>query len=182
MIRPWSSLPAIACLLLLSASFASAQQQVPPAPVPTALSTARSIFISNGGADSGLFPEPFTGDSSRGYNQLFAALKSAGQFQLVSDPGNADLVLEIGLVAPYFATFGMNNTNKQNGAKDPLPMFKLTVYDAKSHFVLWTMTSSVGFAFLQKTHDRNFDMALNDVVSQFLSVAGKPPLQTPPTP
>jgi len=97
---------------------------------------------------------------------------------MATDPSNADLVLEIRLVAPY----GPTNGNKQNGASDPLPMFRLTVYDAKSHFVLWTMTSSVGWAVLQKTHDRNFDLALNDVVSQFLSIANKPPLPAPSTP
>jgi hypothetical protein len=167
---------------MLSANIASAQQPAPQAPIPPAIPAAKSIFISNGGADSGLFPEPFSGDSSRAYNQLFATLLSTGQFHLVNDPSNADLVLEIGLVAPYFATFGLNNTNKQNGAKDPLPMFKLTVYDAKSHFVLWTMTASVGLAYLQKTHDRNFDIALNDVVAQFLAIASKPPLTVPTTP
>jgi len=161
----------------MCASIASAQP-APPAPVPPAIPAAKSIFVSNGGADSGLFPEPFSGDPSRAYNQLFAALMSTGRFHMATDPSNADLVLEIRLVAPY----GPTNGNKQNGASDPLPMFRLTVYDAKSHFVLWTMTSSVGWAVLQKTHDRNFDLALNDVVSQFLSIANKPPLPAPSTP
>jgi hypothetical protein len=178
MIRPWLSRFAFASALLLGTGIASAQQPAPPAPVPSAITAAKAIFISNGGADSGLFPEPFSGDTSRAYNQLFASLTSTGQFQLVTNPANADLVLEIRLVAPY----GPQQPSKQNGASDPLPMFRLTVYDARSHFVLWTMNSSVGFAFLQKTHDRNFDMALNDVVSQFLSIAGKPPLTAPPAP
>jgi hypothetical protein len=178
MIRSRISLFAVACAVLLGAGIASAQQPAPPAPVPSAIPAAKSIFISNGGADSGLFPEPFSGDTSRPYNQLFASLTTSGQFHLVTDPSNADLVLEIRLVAPY----GPQQPSKQNGASDPLPMFRLTVYDAKSHFVLWTMTSSVGFAFLQKTHDRNFDMALNDVVAQFLSIANKTPLLASPTP
>jgi hypothetical protein len=178
MIRPWLSHLAIACAVLLGASIASAQQPAPQAPVPAAIPAAKSIFISNGGADSGLFPAPFSGDPSRAYNQLFASLTNTGQFHLVTDPSNADLVLEIQLIAPN----GPKEPSKQNGSSDPLPMFRLTVYDAKSHFVLWTMTSSVGFAFLQKTHDRNFDMALNDVVAQFLSIAGKSPLPAPPTP
>ena len=175
--RLWISHLAIACAVLLYPAIAPAQP-APAAPIPPAINAAKSIFVSNGGADSGLFPEPFSGDTTRAYNQLFAALLSAGQFRLVNDPSNADLVLEIRLVAPY----GPTNANKQNGASDPLPMFRLTVYDSKSHFVLWTISDSIGFAFLQKTHDRNFDMALNDVVSQFLSISGKPPLAVPPTP
>jgi hypothetical protein len=137
MIRLWVSRLAIGCAVLLCAGIASAQQPSPPAPVPSAIPAAKSIFISNGGADSGLFPEPFSGDTSRAYKQLFASLMSSGQFHLVTDPANADLVLEIRLVAPY----GPQQPSKQNGASDPLPMFRLTVYDAKSHFVLWTMTS-----------------------------------------
>jgi len=166
------SIPALLCAALLGVGIATAQQPAPPAPVPPAITAAKSIFVSNGGADSGLFPEPFSGDPDRPYNELFASLMSSGQFRLVTDPALADLVLEIRLLAPN----GPTNPNKQNGAAYPLPMFRLTVYDAKSRFLLWTITDSVGFAYLQKTHDRNFDMALNGAVSQFLRIAGKPPL------
>lgn len=175
--HPRSSHLVIACTLLFTATVIKAQP-APAAPVPPAITAAKSIFVSNGGSDSGLFPEPFSGDPSRPYNQLFAALQSSGQFHLVTDPSSADLVLEIRLIAPY----GPTSANKQNGASDPLPMFRLTVYDAKSHFVLWTITSSIGVAFLQKTHDHNFDIALTEVVSEFLSIAGKPPIYVQPTP
>jgi hypothetical protein len=176
MIRLKPSHLAIASAIVLGTSITAAQQTAPQAPVPPSIPAAKSIFISNGGSDSGLFPEPFSGDPSRPYNQLYAALTSTNQFHLVTDPSNADLVLEIRLLAPY----GPQQPSKQNGASDPLPMFRLTVYDAKSHFVLWTITDSVGLAFLQKTHDRNFDAALNDVISQFLAIANKPPLAAPP--
>ena len=53
-------------------------------------------------------------------------------------------------------------------------MFRLTVLDRKTHYVLWTVTQSVGLAVLQKTHDRNFDDALAAVLNQFLAIAGKP--------
>ena len=56
--------------------------------------------MSNAGADSGLFPEPFSGDPNRPYSEFYAALKAAGQFALVDDPGQANLVLELRLVAP----------------------------------------------------------------------------------
>lgn len=141
-------------------------------PVPPALSTARTVFVSNGGADSGLFPQPFSGDPNRAYAQFYAALQSSAAFQLVSDPSEADLVLELQLIAPY----GPTNANKQNGAADPRPMFRLTVFDRKTHYVLWTVTQSVELAFLQKTHDHNFDQALTAVLNQFLSLAGKPPV------
>jgi len=161
------------CAAILSSAAALAQQ--PPnaadGPVPPAIRTAKTIFVSNAGADSGLFPEPFSGDPSRGYTQFYSELKASGQFDLVSDPANADLVLELPLTAPY----GPTNGSKQNGASDPLPMFRLVIFDRKTHYMLWTLTESVEIAILQKTHDRNFDNALMALVDEFEAIASKPP-------
>jgi len=98
----------VVCAALLSAvaSLAHAQQfgATPPGPVPSAIRAAKKVFVSNGGSDIGLFPRPFSGDPNRAYNQFYAALKAAGQFELVSDPGEADLVLELQLLAPSTLT------------------------------------------------------------------------------
>lgn len=158
-----------ACLILLGASLLPAQQP-PAAPVPPAILAAKTIFVSNGGADSGLFPQPFSGDPNRSYNEFYTALKATGQFQLVDSPAQADLVLELRLIAPY----GPTSNNKQLGASDPLPMFRLEVYDRPTHYILWTVTGSIDSALLQKTHDRNFDQTLQNVLDQFLTAAGKP--------
>jgi hypothetical protein len=165
---------AVLCALLLSAGTLLAQSA--PGPVPAAILSAKTIFVSNGGADAGLFPEPFTGDPSRGYNQLYDALKASGQYQLVSDPSQADLVLEIKLTAPC----GSLRDNKVAGNADPLPMFTLTVYDRKTHYALWTLTRTAEYAYLQKTHDHNFDTALAAIASQFEALGGKPPAPTTP--
>ncbi len=152
---------------LLSAGLLPAQNSsAPAAPVPAELQSARKIFVSNGGADSGLFPHPFSGDSNRGYNELFAALRGLGQFELVASPGQADLVLELRLVAPY----GPTNQNKQNGTADPLPMFRLVVYDRPTHYVLWTFTDSIDVALKQQTHDHNFDESISNLVAEFRAV------------
>ena len=142
-----------------------------PAPVPPGIAAAKKIFVSNAGADSGLFPEPFNGDTDRAYNQFFTALKATGEFDLVPDPSDADLVLELELVAPL----GPTNANKQNGASDPVPQFRLVIYDRKTHYILWTLTESIGVALLQRTHDRNFDQALSNILLDFQRVAGKLP-------
>ena len=146
-------------------------------PVPPALAAAKTVFVSNAGSDSGLFPEPFSGDPNRTYSEFYSILKTSGAFQLVSDPSQADLVLEIQLSAPT----GPSRDSKQLGAADPVPMFRLVVYDRKSHYILWTETQSIELAFLQKTHDRNFDQALSSVVNLFLQACGKP-LSSPSTP
>ena len=88
------------------------------------------------------------------------------------DPGKADLVLELQLTAPN----GPSQGSKQNGASDPLPMFRVVVYDRKTHYALWTLTESIAPAVLQKTHDHNFDYALTDILLDFENLTGKAPL------
>jgi len=143
--------------------------------VPAALLAAKTIFLSNAGADSGLFPQPFSGDPNRGYAALYAALQASGRHELVDDPAKADLVLELQLKAPYGPTSG----SKQNGASDPLPMFRLVIYDRPTHYVLWAVSESIDVALLQKTHDKNFDQAVMDLAFDFDQVTGKLP---PPKP
>jgi hypothetical protein len=167
------------CLLFLCASLAPAQDPAGPVrgPVPPAILSAGRIFISNAGANSGLFPKPFSGNTDRAYNQFFAALKAADLFELVSDPSDADLVLELQLLAPT----GPTNADKQKGASDPVPEFRLTIYDRKSHYILWTLTESIGVANLQKTHDRNFDQALSALLLDFQQLADKSPASATPS-
>jgi hypothetical protein len=161
-------------VLIVSISAATALSQdlnTQPGPVPPAIGAARKIFVSNAGADSGLYPSPFTGDTDRGYTQFFAALKATGQFDLVSDPSDADLVLELQLIAPN----GPSSGSKQNGASDPVPMFRLRLYDRKTHYILWTITESIEIALKQKTHDRNFDQALHNILVDFQQLTGRLP-------
>ena len=160
-----------AAVCFATAAFAQMPSYDQAGPVPPAITAAKTIFVSNAGSDSGLFPSPFTGDSDRPYTEFYSALKATGSYTLVDRPELAQLVLELRLFAPY----GPTNANKQNGTADPRPLFRLAVYDGKTHFILWTVTQSVDYAIQQKTHDKNFDMALNQVLNRFLQIAGKAP-------
>ncbi|HEY3703810.1 MAG TPA: hypothetical protein VGL22_02045 [Terracidiphilus sp.] len=124
--------------------------------VPAPILKARTVFVSNGGADGGMFPEPFSGDPNRSYIALWNELKSVGEYEMVADPAQADLVMEIQLVAPS----GPAKGGKQLGAADPVPFLKLVIYDGKTRFALWTITEPIEWAVLQRTHDRNFDRAV----------------------
>jgi hypothetical protein len=155
----------IACLggaALMFESGLVAQQvaSVAVAPVPPQLLNAKKIFISNAGADSGLFPHPFTGDPDRAYNEFYAGVVSWGRYQLVASPAEADLVFELQLTAPN----GPSNADKSKGASDPVPMLRLAIYDRPTHYVLWALTESIAPATLQKTHDHNFDEAVASLV------------------
>jgi hypothetical protein len=145
------------------------------APVPPVLYSAKRVFISNAGADSGLFPHPFSGDPDRAYNEFYAAVRGLGQYDFVMDPELADLVFELQLIAPA----GPQSPNKQTGASDPLPMFRLVIYDAKSHYIVWALTESIDPALQQKTHDRNFDLALGNLTDDLKRLTTKPVAGTP---
>ena len=146
----------------------------PPVPVPTALLAAQTVFISNAGADSGLFPSPVSGDPDRAYQQFYAAIQSWQRYRLVADPAQADLVLELRLTAPN----GPQSPNKQTGASDPLPMFRLVIYDRSTHYILWALTESIDKAALQKNHDKNFDVALEELTNDLKRLT-QPPSATP---
>ena len=158
--------------VLVSAASMQAQQSTytQPGPVPPAITSARTLFVSNAGADSGLFPEPFSGDPNRAYTEFYSGLKASGKYEIVGDPSEADLVLELQLTAPN----GPSKGSKVNGASDPVPMLRLVVYDRKTHYVLWAMTESIEIAFRQKTHD-NFDEAIAAIVADFEGISGKLP-------
>jgi hypothetical protein len=154
------------CVVMMVSATLVAQEQTAVAPVPPALLNGKKVFLSNGGVDSGLFPHPFSGGADRAYNQMYAALQKQGRYELVSDPSDADLVFELRLNAPY----GPANANKVKGASDPLPMFRLTIFDRKAHYVLWALTESIEEANLQKTHDHNFDDALAALLGDLKTV------------
>jgi hypothetical protein len=155
----------IACLgvVALASEIALVAQQSDPvaiAPVPALLLNAKKVFVSNAGADSGLFPHPFSGDPDRAYNEFYANVEGWGRYQLVATPAEADLIFELQLTAPN----GPANADKQKGASDPLPMLRLVIYDRPTHYVLWALTESIEPAALQKTHDHNFDEAVANIV------------------
>lgn len=169
----WFAWAKFAGLVMLAASTATAQKAPAPvtAPVPSLLLTATKVFISNAGADSGLFPHPFSGGQERGYNQFYAALVGWGRFEVVDDPAKADLVLELQLIAPN----GPSNPDKENGAADPLPMFRLNILDRKTHYTLWALTESIEPAIGQKPHDRNFDETILALIVDLKRVVTKGP-------
>ena len=144
--------------------------------MPPAILHANKIFISNGGADSSLFPVPFSGEATRPYSEFYAALAANRSYKLLGDPSQVDLSLEISLTS-----FGITYLNSAPSGypQDPIAMFRLKIYDSANH-KLWTMTQPVDFALLQKNRDHNFDDAITALLLQFLQVAGKAPASAAP--
>ena len=78
-------------IVLVTVPIADAQKtpDVPPAPVPIQILTAKKIFITNGESD------PILGIPSLAYGEFYASLKSQGTYEFVQTPAEADVVLEV---------------------------------------------------------------------------------------
>jgi len=160
------------CALLLSAATLFAQlRNAAPAPVPPAIFHAKTVFLSNESADSGLIPDIYGGTPDRGFNAFYAALAASRRFVIVSSPAQADLVLSLRLVAPIDVAAAREEPRPQ-GFPQPLPLFRLMIYDRPSHYVLWTLTEPIQKALLQRSNDKNFDQAVAALAADLQKLAG----------
>jgi hypothetical protein len=151
---------------------AQTQKELLPAPVPAQIFTARKIFVSNAGGDS---LGDYSGGPDRAYNQLYAALKGWGRYELVSAPADAQLVFEISFAIPILGenvSGGGNTPVSSKAVKDP--QFRLAIVDLKTHVLLWTFAEHVQSALLQGNRDKNFDQAMAALVNDIRNVAGQP--------
>jgi len=143
-----------------------------PAPIPSLILSANKVFIANGGGDESLFDMPqYSGGPDRLYNEFYAAMKSWGRYELVSTPGDADLVFEIRLttVQPMeSAPLGGQNPRYDS-------QFHLAIRDVKTHETLWGLTEHAQTAILQGNRDRNFELALTAILSELRKIAGPAP-------
>jgi hypothetical protein len=144
-----------AVLLPMVPALPTQAQSGPVAPLPSQILTAKRVFISNTG--SGFDSRVWSGNSDRIYNEFYAAVKSSGQFELASAPGDADLVLDVNVV-PYSVFW----------------QFKLEMIDPKTGIVLWTIYEPLNIGGLQKTRDKNFDGTIDKLAGDLK------PLTSPP--
>lgn len=157
-------LACVTSLLLLCASPSLWAQNAPndkgkptvePGPIPAEIGSAKSVFISNTAPD-GMPSEILVrfGEPNRPYDQLYAAMKKWGRYELADSPENADLVLEIHFTRSY-VTGGLGE-----GAE-----FYLSILDAKTHFVLWTLVEPVEGAVRRVSWEKNIDGSVDRLVN-----------------
>ena len=159
----------IAAIFLLPVSvLAQSSKQPPPsAPVPARILTAKKIFIANAGEDERSTAGPlYEGGPTRAYDSFYAALKSWGHYELVNDPADADLVLELEFNLERPVLKGESLTSS-----DFDPVFRLAIRDPKTNLLLWRFVEHAQWALLQGNRDRNFDQALAKAVGDVQALA-----------
>jgi hypothetical protein len=142
---------ALASLPLMAADKGPAPVQ---APVPAQVLTAKKVFISNAGVNGmGFAILQRAGDPDSPFNQFYAAIKSWGRLEIVGAPSDADLVIEI---------------------RFDSALLGLTILDAKTHFILWTIAEPVEWANLAKTWRKNIAQGVTNLVGDFKRLTGQP--------
>ena len=135
---------------------------VQPGPVPAQISSAKKVFISNAGGQCNSFGNAtFSGSPDRTYDELYAAMKSWGRYELTSAPADADLVFEINLTCELFP-----DANRW-------AQFRLLVIDPKTHILLWGFTQQLPVALLLSNRDKNFDEAMASLMERLKRLPGQ---------
>ena len=134
-----------------------------PAPVPSQITSAKKVFISNAGLDSASVRAfQAAGEPNGHYGRFYNAMKSWGRYDLVSAPSDAELVFEISFQSPL----DVQQTRDPN--------FKLNILDARTHFVLWSLSQPVEGAFRKATFEKNLDKGMESLIGSLKILAGLP--------
>jgi hypothetical protein len=136
------------------------KEPVPPAPVPARILSGKKAFVSYAGLTSS-YLNPYvvdhTGSVDGLYDEVYAAMKSWGRYDLVSDPGDADLVFEVSLIWQWQAD----------------PSFGLKILDPKTRVVLWAFVETVP-AGSGRNRVKAWDNALAKIVNDAKQIADQP--------
>ncbi len=124
------------------------------APVPQQIAKAKTVFVSNAGADG--VGDLYSGGDERPYDEFYAAMKSWGRYELTPAPAGSDLVFEL-----LFTNTG------------PVmdPRLRLTIMDPSTRVLLWTFTAHVKVCHVRATCDKNFDDAITSLVGNVKELA-----------
>jgi len=153
MFLSWKRTVAVGAISMCCAMAANAQKSsaakgvnTVAAPVPAPLLNGKRAFISYELGDVTSFPSAYSGGPERAYSEFFAQMKAWGRFELVMDPGDADLVFAVRFVDA------------------PMPQIRVGISDGKTHVALWGFVEQVDPAMFKKHRDASFSQSVQLLV------------------
>ena len=148
-------------LMVTAVPALQAQTVEPPAaPLPSQIAAAKKVFISNAGVGT-----------DKTYNELYAAIKSWGRYELVAAPADADLVLEISFSTQIT---GGSGTKESGCDSSNSSLLKLVLVAPKTRIALWTVEEAIQPFARQKTGEKNFEDAMNKLVGDLKALTAQP--------
>jgi len=136
------------CALLPVTAPAKNKKKVPEAPLPSMVTNAKKIFLSNGGG------------SNLAYDTFYSDMKEWGKYEIVGSPDEADLIVELayrverGGTNVWSSTNSYNNTTQVHSSQIVDPELVLTIFDAKTKNSLWSETDHRRLARLEKNREK----------------------------
>ena len=124
------------------------RKDIPPAPLPSAVISAKKVFLSNGGG------------SDLAYDAFYAEMKKWGKYEYVGSPDQADLIVEISYRVENGGTRVWSSNNTYNGttqvhsAQIVDPQLVLAIYDAKTKNSLWETVDHRRLARREKNREK----------------------------
>jgi hypothetical protein len=89
----------VVALLAIPSALPKSRKDVPVAPLPAVIVSAKKIFLSNGGG------------SNLAYDAFYASMKDGGKYEIVGSPDSADLIVELGYRVEQGGTRVWSTTN-----------------------------------------------------------------------
>jgi hypothetical protein len=155
---------------MIAAPALSAQQPATPAvPVPVQIASGKKVFISNGGSDvSSQYSFRLYELPAQAYGPFYSAMQNWGHYELVGTPGEADLVFQI---------------KSSTALRTPLQL-EAAIFDARTHFLLWSVSEPVQIANRKATWLKNFNKAMDALMDDIkeLAVSGATAIMQPADP
>jgi len=161
--RLWTFSFALAIGLAAGTLSEAATTDPPAAPIPSQILNGKKVFISNASGESAV---P-AGTPELAYNEFYAAIKSWAQYEIVSAPADADLVLEI----RFLTQVGTTRVMGGSGGSGQDFFFRLVVLDPKTQTVLWAFTRGVQQSGNQANGRKLFDQAMAAIVDDLKKLA-----------
>jgi hypothetical protein len=160
-----------ALTMTAAAGVLSAQQpnDPPTAPIPTPIFTAKKVFVSNASGEIGL---P-AGTADLTYNEFYAAMKSWGRYELVSNPVDADLVFEI----RFTFVIGPTGVSQGSGGSTQDFQFRVVILDPKCRVVLWAFSESIPQNGNKAKSRQNFDQSMANLVDDLKRLSSQSPVK-----
>jgi hypothetical protein len=136
------------------------RKDVPIAPLPTVISNAKRIFLTNGGG------------SDLAYDTFYSGMKQWGKYEIVGSPEQAELIVELAYRVEHGGTRVWSSTNTYNGTTDVHstqivdPQLVMTIYDARSKNSLWATVDHRRLARRQKNREKEMINSADRLVGE----------------
>lgn len=137
----------------------TAPAATPRAPVPAPIHSAHKLFVANAGMDAFSLQafEELGLSGTDAYDSLHAEAGKMAGYQLMDSPADADLVLQVRFTAPLTNVGEHQFWGFQRILANTTWQFQtqVDIFDAKTHFLLWSITEPVRPANLKGTWRKN---------------------------